>query len=333
MSPNGASPAPSPGSACKVLPKASASQTASIFEQDWWLDAAAPGAWDRVKVAWDGETVGEMPFHVQRRWGLTYIKMPHLTRTMSPRLTPPPAKPATRRIHNQEIVGSLLAQLPRYDRFERALSPGCPSAPGFVHANMAVTHMFTFRSKPGDGAEGMLQAAHQEARRAITKAQRECSVERSMDLDRFVALHRQAWGAQSLVDYATLARLFEAASSRGQAEIVIARLGGEKDTAAMIVVWDSQAAYTWLIARDAVQNYVGASSLLTFEAMRTAQRLGRILDLDGYIRPEVGVFLMKFGLQPVVRPHVNGSSRTWQVLRAATTLIKPARPDRHFRVS
>src|SRR6185295_7884367 len=184
-----------------------------------------------------------------------------------------PAKPATREIHNQEIVGELMARLPRYDRFERALSPGCPSVPGFVHANLAVTHMFTFRSKPGDGAETMLQAAHQDARRAITKAQRDCSVERSMDLDRFMALHRQAWGEHSFVDYPTLTRLFDAASTRGQAEIIVARLNGEKDTAAMIVIWDKQAAYTWLIARDAVQNYVGASSLLTFEAMRTAQRL------------------------------------------------------------
>lgn len=315
-----------------ILPKASAHGVASIFDEDWWLDAAAPGAWDRVKVAWDGETVGEMPFHIQRRWGLTHIRMPHLTRTMSPRLTPPPAKPATREIHNQEIIGELLAKLPRHDRFERALSPGCPSVPGFVHANLAVTHMITFRSKPGDSPETMLQAAHQEARRAITKAQRDCLVERSFDLDRFIALHCQAWGEQNLVDYSTLTRLFDAASSRGQAEIIVARLGGEKDTAAMIVTWDKQAVYTWLIARDAVQSYVGATSLLTFEAMRTAQRLNRILDLDGYVRPEVGAFLMKFGLQPAVRPYVNGSGRLWQFLRSAKTLIKSNGPDRHFRV-
>jgi hypothetical protein len=65
---------------------------------------------------------------------------------------------------------------------------------GFVNANLAVTHMFTFRSKPEDGADAMLRLAHQEARRAITKAQRECVVERSMDLDRFIRLHQQSYG-------------------------------------------------------------------------------------------------------------------------------------------
>jgi hypothetical protein len=307
-------------------------QATVIFDEDWWLDAAAPGAWDRARVEWDGELVGEMAFHVKRRWGLTYLRMPHLTRTMSPSLYAPPGKAVTRDINNQTIVGELLRKLPRYDRFERALSPACPSVPGFVHAHLAVTHMFTFRSQPGEGPEEMLKLAHGEARRAINKAQRECSVERGMDLDRFIRLHHQSYGEETLVDYVILRRLFEATSSRGQAEIVFIRLNGVADTAAMILIWDSRVTYTWLLARDAKENYVGATSLLTFEAMRTAHRLGCILDLDGYVSPKVGAFLMKFGLPAIARPYVNSSSVLWKGLRAATTLISPKRPDRHFRV-
>jgi len=305
----------------------------SIFDEDWWLDASAPGAWDRARVEWDGAIVGEMAFHVRRRWGLTYIAMPHLTRSMSPRLYPPPAKAATREMLNHTIVSELVQKLPRYDRFERTLEPGCASVQGFVHANLAVTHMYTFRSKPGDGTEIMLPQMHQEARRAINKAQRECTIERSTDLDRFIRLHRGSYGAGTHVDYETLERIFQAALARAQIEIVFARSDGSTDSAAMILLWDSSTLYTWLLARDRVQNHVGASSLLTFEAMKTAHRLGRVLDLDGYVAPAVGSFLAKFGLQPVVRPYVNGSSRIWQALRCVTGLAKPSRPDRHFRVA
>ena len=305
----------------------------TIFDEDWWLDAAAAGAWDRVRVCWDGQGVGDMAFHVKRRWGLTYIAMPHLTRTMSPRLRPPPAKAATREMLNQTIVAELVQKLPRYDRFERSLEPGCPSVQGFVHANLAVTHMYTFRSKPGDGPDAMLQRMHQEARRAINKGQRECSIERCMDIDRFNRLHRQSYGKETLVDYPTLERIFSAAASHDQVEIVFARLNGSADGAAMILLWDSGALYTWLLARDRAQNHVGVSSILTFEAMKTAHRLGRILDLDGYVTPAVGAFLTKFGLQPVVRPYVNGSSRVWQVLRCATGIANPTRVDRYFRVA
>lgn len=305
----------------------------SIFNEDWWLDASVPGAWDRATVVWDGALVGDMTFHVKRRWGLTYIAMPHLTRTMSPRLYAPPVKTVTREILNHAIVAELVQKLPRHDRFERSLDPGCASVQGFVHANMAVTHMFTFRSRPGDRPESILPQMHQEARRAINKAQRECSIERSVDLDRFIRLHRQSYGEGTLVDYDTLGRLFGAAATRGQAEIVFARLNGSVDSAAMILLWDTGTLYTWLLARDRVQNHVGVTSLLTFEAIKTAHQLGRVLDLDGYVTPAVGTFLAKFGLQPVVRPYVNGSSRVWQALRCVTGLARPARRDRHFRVS
>jgi hypothetical protein len=313
-----------------VLPTAVPSPQ-TIFDEDWWLDAAAPGAWDRIRVVWGSAVVGEMAFHVRRRWGLTYIRMPHLTRTMSPRLVPPQGKPVNQLIDNQAIVVELVRKLPKYDRLELSLNPGCPSLQGFVHANLAVTHMFTFRSEAGVGPEALLKQAHAETRRIIGKAQRECDLDRGADLDRFIRLHRQSYGETNLVDYATLERIFAAAQSRGQAEILFARHQGDADTAAMILLWDRATLYTWLSARNVAQKYRGASSLLVSEAMRSAHERGCILDLDGYVRPEVGAFMMKFGLQPVVRPYVNGSSPVWQCFRAATTLLNANRPDRHFR--
>ncbi len=304
----------------------------AIFEEDWWLDAAAPGAWDRVSVEWDGRIVGDMAFHIRKRWGLRYMTPPHLTRTMSPRLYPTSSKAATRAEHCQIIVGQLLEKLPRYDRFERALRPGCPSTQGFVHANLAVAHLFTFRSQPGQSPESILAQADAETRRVVTKAKRECAVERSLDFDRFKRLHRQSYGEETTVDYKAAARMFEAADSRGQAEIAFVRLEDRADTAAVILVWDRESVYAWLHARSFVRKYSGASRLAFHEAMRTAERLGLVLDLDGYVRPSVGTFLTKFGMQPVVRPYVNDSSMLWQVSRAGTSLFFPRRPDRHFRV-
>lgn len=303
----------------------------TIFEEDWWLDASAPGAWDRVEVVLNGVKVGEMAFHVQRRWGLTFIKMPHLTRTMSPRLFIPSRKQVLFDINAQASVRELVGKLPRHDRFERALNPGCPSVQGFVHAGMPVTHLFTFRSRAGEDPDAILKnRTHRETRRVIAKAARECAVERNGDIDRFIRAHQRAWGSDSLADYPTVQRIYAAAAGRGRAEILFIK-DGEQDAAAAILVWDDNVAYTWLLARDGTRNG-GASSLLFFESLRTAHRQGRILDFDGYVRPEVGQFLMGFGLQPAVRPYVNGASPLWRCCRAVTTMLSPARGDRHYRV-
>ena len=71
-----------------------AQDTGSIYDQDWWLDAAAPGRWQRVEVHWDKVLVGSLSFAVARRLGLRFIELPPLTRTASPWLHTPESAPA-----------------------------------------------------------------------------------------------------------------------------------------------------------------------------------------------------------------------------------------------
>ena len=40
----------------------------ALFQQPWWLDAVAPGAWDAAVVVRDGETVGRLPFVRKQRF-------------------------------------------------------------------------------------------------------------------------------------------------------------------------------------------------------------------------------------------------------------------------
>jgi hypothetical protein len=44
----------------------------------------------------------------------------------------------------------------------------------------------------------------------------------------------------------------------------------------------------------------------------------------------MGLFLAKFGLDPVVRPYVNGSGMLWKLLNLATTFGRD-RWDQHYR--
>ena len=305
----------------------------AVFDEDWWLDAAAPGAWDRAEVRWDGVLVGEMAFHLRRRRLFRYITMPHLTRTQSPRLMPPRDKPALQRGHNLSIVRDLMSKLPPHDRFERALDVRCASLQGFVHEGLTATHLFTLRSRTGMTPEQMLSQAQDKTRRTIRRAQRECVIEHSSDLNRFIKLHRMSYGCDSAVDYDVLSRLFAAAHGRGQAEIIFTRYLDAADTAAMVIVWDATTVYSWVIARDPKQNYSGANSLLIHDAMCTANRLNRVLDLDSYVRPEVGAFLMKFGLDVEVRPFINGANHLWRGYHATRSFLRPNRYDRTFRVS
>lgn len=304
----------------------------TIFDQDWWLDAACPGAWDRVRVHWDGREVGAMAFHVQRKGVFTYVTMPPLTRSMSPLLDPPASGGASHFIQQQAIVCELFEKLPKHDRFERTLEIGCPSVQGFTHAGLAVTHVFTLRSTPGDDVSGLLRRARPKTRRMVQRAQRACEVECNVDIDRFIALHRIFHASRNYIDHEVLRRIFEAAASRGQAEIVFVREDGV-DAAALILVRDSQATYCWMAARNPHVGDGSANRLAFVEALRSARMHGTVLDVDGYSRPEVGVMLMKLGFQPVHRPCVNGSSLRWLCYWTVRTLARRHhRSTRHYVV-
>jgi hypothetical protein len=302
-----------------------------IFAEDWWLDAAAPGEWDRVRVERDGRVVGEQAFSVRKRWGVTFLEMPKLTRTLSPRLLTPIGKPVTRRLHAVALVEELVSKLPRHDRLELALAPDCPSVQGFVQCNFAVTHTYTYRSSAGLTADRMLSGAHQKTRNVVTHAMETCAIEHGGDLERFIRLHAARHGKADRTDHRALARIYEAARARGQAEIIFVQQDGV-DTAAAILVWDAQTVYYWMSARVAISTSSGDNSLAIYEAMRMAEASGRRLDLDGYDSPQASLFLMKFGLQPVVRPFVNRSGPVWKGLNLASSLRRHNRVDRHYRV-
>jgi hypothetical protein len=304
----------------------------TIFDETWWLDAAAPGAWDRVEVKWEGKLVGEMNYYVQRGRAFTYLKMPPLTRAMSPRITPTDTRGASRFIQTDEIVRELYAKLPKHDRFERTLERDCPSVQGFTHLGLAVTHFFTLRSAPGECPEVMLQQkSRPKIRRLVHKAQRECETERSTDIERFISLHHLSYDDRNYVDHAAMRRIFEAAAAHGQAEIVFTKLNGQ-DAAALALVWDSHATYCWIGARNRALGDGGPYRLAFIEALRGAHARGTVLDVDGYASPEVGVVLMKLGFEPSARPYVNGSNRKWRAYWFARTLVKPRRSNSHYAV-
>src|SRR5438445_8943831 len=63
-------------------------EVTSIFQQPWWLDAVAPGAWDEVTIEKGGQLVARLPYVVKKHLGFTLISMPPLTQTLGPWLLP-----------------------------------------------------------------------------------------------------------------------------------------------------------------------------------------------------------------------------------------------------
>lgn len=299
-----------------------------IYEQDWWLDAAAPGAWQRVEVHWDKALVGSLAFAVAKRKGLRFIELPTLTRTAGLWLQPPDSAPAHVLMKKVKILGALLAQLPPHDRFELALSHDCDGALPFVMLNYPVAHTYTFIAQP---TGGLRAGMHQKTRNVVNKAARDFEVGVSEDLSRFLAAQRAQYGRRSLTDEAAVRRVFEAARAHGQAAVLFATGTGGVDGASAIVLWDARVLRYWLCARNPAASCNGALSLLIAHAATMAQERGLVFDTDGFGSHRSGAFLSKFGFAPAVRPYVSHGSLLWKFSHLLSSSLRGERDDRHYR--
>ncbi len=290
----------------RAQPPAETASPASmtIFHEEWWLEAACPGAWGCTEVAWDGKLVGRLPYALERRHGTTRLVMPKYTRVLGPMLALPPSKPVTWRANACAVIADLVARLPCHDSFKQSLAPEAETAFAFLLQGWTVAQSYTFQFARATDAAVAWAGMDQKTRNVVRSARRRMTVEQHADLGQFVTLARKQFARQRRRDehdYAMLERLSGASLDRGRAMIFTLR-DGAKDAASAILLWDAGTLYLWNAARDVEVAGNAALSALVWEALSFA--LGRSLtfDFDGFASPASAGFLLGFGGEPKVRP-------------------------------
>jgi Acetyltransferase (GNAT) domain len=314
-----------------VLP-AGGAQT--LFQEDWWLQAAAGGAMERVEVNWGGSVVASLSFLRKTRFpNICYLVMPPYTRTLGPVLNLPASGPTRRAMNVRRVTAELLAQLPRHDCFYSLLDPADESAFGFSLAGCSVVLQHTFRVPAGAEAGRLLQNVDTATRRLIRAASRRLKIHRHLDLDRFIALARRDFPAdESFHDFPALRRLFDGCIARGQTAILTATDETGADVASVVLVWGHGTLYYWIPHRDRQRSGGDANAFLLWTALEFALDRGLAFDADSFASVGTGRFLSSFGLPHEVRPLVFHRTLRGTILEAIrgklrNATVKDLQPD------
>jgi hypothetical protein len=83
-----------------------------IFQEPWWLDAVAAGAWQSLEVTRGTRVVARMPIVPRRICGLTIIRQPPLTPTLGPWIELPSTTMARRLTEEKKLFNDLIDKLP-----------------------------------------------------------------------------------------------------------------------------------------------------------------------------------------------------------------------------
>jgi hypothetical protein len=299
--------------------------TNSLFEQPWWLDAVAPGAWGAVEVPRDGNLVARLPYVTETRLGLRGLNMPPLTQTLGPWLAPSEGKQTGQLARQKELMTKLIEGLPSHDFFHQRFHYSISNWLPFYWSGFEQTTRYTYVIEQLDDLDLVWAEFQSNVRREIRKAQKRVAVRTDLDVERFLDINTLSFERQGLkLPYSRelVRRLDATCAERHARRMFFAEDGQGRLHAALYLVWNENSAYYLMSGIDPDLRSSGAMSLLVWEALQFAATVTEKFDFEGSVIEPVEHFFRGFGgtLRPYFR--ITRFSRRMGILMAGREMTK-----------
>lgn len=270
-----------------------------LFEEEWWLEAVAPGAWNAVQISDGGQVSARMAFVSARRFGLTHVGQPVLTQTLGPWYLKGSDKYASEIGRQREMAAELLSRLPRFAVFSQNFHRSIENWLPFQWAGFSVVPRMSYVLEDLSSLERIWCDFDSNTRKAVRKAQRLVQVSETDDIELLLELNRKTFLRQGIKNLPFLPddvrRLDLVCASRGARKILVAKDEKGAVHAAAYIVWDDRCAYYLIGGGDPELRNSGASSLLIWEAIQHAGRVSRSFDFEGSTLEPIERFFRGFG--------------------------------------
>lgn len=268
------------------------------FLQNWWWEALCrPENLKVFRLESDGISAF-WPLAKIRRLGVFHVYgAPPLTQHTGPWLG------------NREDFAGLLEQLP--PRLMLCVNLGFSlnsreveicNRKG-IRASEKVTHRIC-RTEDADFLFGRIAPSQQ---RQIRKARKYLHLSENPQIDDLIRLQEQTFRRRGMkVPYSEedVRRLWDAVQKNRSGELVSLADNEGKIRACGLFVYDKQACYSLAHGFDKTEKNVGAGSLLQWEGILIASRMGLVFDFEGSNIESIARFNLSFGADPFYYTHL-----------------------------
>lgn len=295
-----------------------------LFQQDWWLDATAPGKWSAVEIRRGEHVAARMPYVKRIEKGMVHIGQPQLTQTLGPWIRPSDAKQAKALADEKEFMNELIDGLPRFDVFSQRFHSSVTNWLPFHWRGFEQTTRYTYVLDDITDKDVLWSGLMENIRREIKKAQKQVVVSCAPDADKLLRLVGLTYGRQgrsSRITPSLFARIDAACSAKACHRFFFAEDEEGRTHAALYLVWDERSAYYLIGGGDPNLRTSGATSLLMWEAIQFASSVTKRFDFEGSMVEPIERFFRSFGARQSPYFHVTGYSRRGKLLAATRNLV------------
>jgi hypothetical protein len=304
-------------------------KTASIFEENWWLDATASGHWSAVEVKSGEEVIGRLPFVFKHKFGFTALGQPPLTQALGPWISASPAKYCNRLGREHEILSALIDQLPQHDLFSQSFHSTITNWLPFYWRRFEQTTRYTYVLEPLNDLEAIWNEMAASVRNDIRKAEKKLSVVVEPNVEALYdvnALTFKRQGLKAPYPLSFVKQLDLACEGRNARRMFFAMDETGRCHHALYIVYDRRSAFNIMSGGNPELRNSGAASLLMWEAIKFASTVTNRFDFEGSMLARVEPFVRAFGARQIPYFYVRRASKRLQAVSLIrdlfTTLAK-----------
>ena len=289
----------------------------SIFQQPWWLNAAAPEAWNAVVVEKNGVVHARMPYTKKRRFGLVYLSCAQLAPILGPWIAPTGAKYAKALAHEKDLMFALIEQLPPHDYFLQNFHYSINNWLPFYWKGFNQTVRYTYVIEDLTDLARVWAGFMENIRREVRKASKQLKVRDDLGLEQFLDINTLTFkrkGKRLPYSREYVRRLDAACVTHNARRMFFAEDAHRRVHAAAYIVWDENSAYYLMGGVDPALMGSGAMSLVMWEAIQFVATVSRKFDFEGSMIEPVERFFRAFGARQVPYFRVTRLSRRMRLL-------------------
>ena len=291
--------------------------TIPLFMQNGWLDAVCNDGTSRENreegLSWDvalakdknGTIIAALTYVVRKKWGLTLITVPHLTKFTGIWQRPLPYSfHYENNNEEQNRLKTLIAQLPNFHKLTLNLNINLTDWSPFYWAGFSQTTRYVQVLEPCENKDTLYKNLNRNIKRNIKKAQEHFTVEVRDDFNNFIKLNNTVFERQKMSNSTPLSiwlKIDALLSETQQRRIYFSMDKNGIAQGAFYMVWDNETAYALANGLTETGRTFGAMSQLTWQAISDAADMGLSFNFLGSMLPAVEAF--NRGFNTVKKPY------------------------------
>ncbi len=301
-----------------VFPSTESPKTAyCIFQEPWWLDAVAAGAWQSLEVTRGTRVVARMPIVPRRVCGFTIIRQPPLTPTLGPWIELSGTTMAKRLTEEKNLFNDLIDQLPKWDYIQLNFNHRITNWLPFYWRGLKQTTRYTYILNYISDLDQVWLGLQENVRRHIRNAERRLTVRDDLSVETLLDVVELTFSRQNrrLPFPRELFRCVETACVAHDARrMLFAQDADGRIHAALYLIMDTSYAYYLLGGADPRLRSSGAQSLLFWEAIKLASRKNLKFDFEGSMIEPIERVFRAFGAVQVPYLQIYGAAPLVKIL-------------------